>query len=279
MAATACGASAGPTADSDSSAPVVHTPHSAFPTPSHVLVVIFENKGASQVIGNPAAPYLTSLAKTGAYFAQSHGIAHPSEPNYLALFSGSAHGVHSDACPIHLHNTPNLARQLLNKHRTFTGYAESLPAAGYAGCSAGDYARKHAPWTDFGNLPKSIGQPYAKFPSDFAALPTVAFLVPNLCNDMHNCSVGTGDRWAKAHLSRYVAWARTSHSLLIVTFDEDDDTSANHIATLLVGPMVRPGTYRQSIDHYNVLRTLEQMYGLAPLGLAQRAHTLECWKR
>jgi acid phosphatase len=105
----------------------------------------------------------------------------------------------------------------------------------------------------------------------------MAFVVPNLCNDMHSCSVATGDRWARRHLAPYVAWARGNNSLLVVTFDEDDGTKANRIPTFLVGPMVRPGAYPQVIDHYNVLRTFEEMYGLAPLGEAGRARPLACW--
>jgi acid phosphatase len=172
---------------------------------------------------------------------------------------------------------PNLAAQLRAAGRTFVGYAESLPASGYQGCGSGDYARKHAPWVDFLALPRNLSQPFSRFPASFARLPTVAFVVPNLCNDMHSCSVATGDRWARAHLAPYVQWARTHASLLIVTFDEDDGSSTNHIPTFLVGPMVRPGSYRQVIDHYNVLRTLEEMYGLAPLGEAARARPLACW--
>lgn len=241
------------------------------PTPQHVVVVVFENKGAQQVIDQ--APYLSSLAKQGASFSDAHGVAHPSEPNYLALFSGSTQGLTDDSCP-HTFSGPSLGRQLLDAARTFTGYSEDLPAAGYQGCSAGDYARKHNPWVNFADLPASVNQPYSALPADFGALPTVAFVVPNLCDDMHNCPVRTGDDWARAHLAPYVSWARDHDSLLVVTFDEDEGTSGNHIATFLVGPMVRPGTSDQRIDHYSVLRTIEQMYGLPPIGDAAKAEPI-----
>lgn len=276
-ATSACGASGGLTTDPDSTAAVVSSSPARLPRPAHVLVVVFENKDSSQVVGSAAAPYLTSLARSGADYVNAHGVAHPSEPNYVALFSGSTHGLTTDACPVTFRGAANLASQLRSARRTFTGYAESLPAAGYQGCSAGDYARKHAPWVDFPDLPRDVGQPLARFPSALSSLPTVAFVMPNLCDDMHDCSVGTGDRWARAHLAGYAQWARTHDSLLIVTFDEDDGTAANHIPTFLVGPMVRPGTYRQLIDHYNVLRTIEDVYGLAPLGQARRARPLSCW--
>jgi hypothetical protein len=274
-----CGAAGGRTPDPDSSGPVVSSSSStALPRPAHVVVVIFENHAASQVIDTSSAPYLTGLAHRGAYFVHAHGVAHPSEPNYVALFSGSTHRLTSDACPVNFGRKPNLATQLAAAGRTFTGYAEGLPRAGYTGCSSGDYARKHAPWVDFAGLPAGTSRPYQAFPRRFSRLPTVAFVVPNLCHDMHDCSVSTGDQWARKHLSRYVRWALTHNSLLVVTFDEDDGTRANHIATLVVGPMVRRGRVTQLIDHDNVLRTIEDMYQLRPLGLARTAAPLRCWR-
>ena len=252
---------------SGSGAPPSSAPVPGLPTPQHVLVVVFENHGFGSVLGSPDAPYLNSLATSGTTLTDSHGVRHPSEPNYLALFSGSTQGVTSDACPLSF-TTPNLAAQLLAAGRTFTGYSEDLPAAGSTVCSAGNYARKHSPWVDFPALPASVNQPLSALPTDLAQLPTVSFVIPNLCSDMHNCSVATGDAWAKQHLASYAAWARTHDSLLVVTFDEDDDTAANHIPTVLVGPMVRPGSSGQRTDHYRVLRTIEAMYGLAPLGAA-----------
>jgi acid phosphatase len=232
-----------------------------------VLVVVFENHTLDSVLGSPDAPYLTALAATGTTLTDAHGVRHPSQPNYLALFSGSTQGVSSDSCP-HSFSTPNLGSQLLAAGHTFAGYSEGLPAAGATDCTAGEYARKHNPWVDFPALPAAVNQPLSALPTDFATLPTVSFVIPNMCSDMHDCSVATGDTWAEENLAAFVAWARTHDSLLVVTFDEDDNSSDNHIATFLVGPMVRAGTSTQRTDHYRVLRTIEAMYGLAPLGAA-----------
>jgi hypothetical protein len=240
------------------------------PTPDHVLVVIFENEDAQNIVGGSDAPYLTSLAQAGATFTDAHGETHPSEPNYLALFSGSTQGVTDDSCPVSL-SGPNLAAQLQEAGRTFVGYSEDLPSAGFTGCRAGGYARKHNPWVNFDGLPDSVNQPYSALPAEFSDLPTVAFVVPNLCNDMHDCGIATGDGWARANLADYVTWAQQHNSLLVVTFDEDNGSSANHIATVLVGPMVDSGASDQRIDHYSLLRTLEDMYGLPPLGMAADA--------
>jgi hypothetical protein len=243
------------------------------PTPDHVLVVVFENEDADAVIGAPDAPYLTSLAAAGADLTDAHGVIHPSQPNYLALFSGSTYGVRDDSCP-QTFDGPNLAGQLLEAGRTFVGYSEALPAVGSTVCRAGDYARKHNPWADFPALPDEVNQPYTALPDDYADLPTVAFVVPDLCDDMHDCGVHAGDAWASEHLDPYVDWARTHDSLLVVTFDEDSGSRENLIPTFLVGPMVVPGQSGQHTDHYTILRTIEDMYGLAPLGTAAEREPL-----
>jgi hypothetical protein len=96
-------------------------------------------------------------------------------------------------------------------------------------------------------------------------------VVPNLCNDMHDCSVATGDTWLKTHLDAYVQWAKTHNSVLITTFDENDGSSGNQIATILNGQPVKTGVYSENINHYNMLRTIEDMYGLPYAGSAASA--------
>jgi hypothetical protein len=236
------------------------------------MVVIMENTSDSTLVGSSSAPYINSLISQGASFSDSHAITHPSEPNYLALFSGSTQGVTSDACPLSFGNTANLASQVIAAGLTFTAYSENLPSAGSTVCSAGisGYARKHDPWVNFSNVPAADQQPFTAYPStNYASLPTVSFVVPNLCDDMHDCSVQTGDTWLKNNIDGYLQWARTHNSLLILTWDEDDSsTSANQILTVFVGPMVRQGTYAETIDHYNVLHTIEDMYGLSAIANA-----------
>jgi acid phosphatase len=251
------------------SAPVASTP-GAVPHPDHVLVVVFENKDDGQVIGSPDAPYLTSLAGAGANLTDAHGERHPSQPNYVALLSGSTHGVRDDSCPQDLGPVATLASQLADSGYSFVGYSEDLPAPGFTGCTSPDglYARKHNPWVDFTSTPPGANQPLSAIPGDLAALPKVAIVIPDLCHDMHDCPVSVGDSWARDHLSGYVNWAHTHNSLLVVTFDEDDGTVANHIPTVLVGPMVRPGVAPARVDHYTLLRTLEDAFGLSPLGAA-----------
>jgi phosphatidylinositol-3-phosphatase len=234
----------------------------AIPGVNRVVVVIEENHAFQQIVGSPAAPYINSLAGRGALMTDSFALTHPSQPNYLELFSGSTQGVVDDSIP-GTFNAPNLATELLAKHRSFGGFSESLPATGYLGWAApGGYVRRHNPWADFSNVPPSENLPFARFPTDFTRLPTVSYVVPNLSDDMHDGTVQQGDLWLALHLSAYVRWANSNNSLLIVTWDEDDGTYGNRIATLLVGPMVQPGRYGGFITHANVLRTIEAIYAL-----------------
>jgi phosphatidylinositol-3-phosphatase len=251
----------------------------AVPQFDHIVLVMFENKKYSSINGSSSAPYFNSLAARGAKFSQSFAITHPSQPNYVALFSGSTQGVTDDSCPINLGSKTNLASQLIGAGKTFTGYSEAMPSDGYTGCSSGTYRRKHNSWVDFSNVPASSNVRYSGFPSDFTQLPTVAFVTPDMCNDMHDCAIGTGDTWLKNHLDGYAQWAKRHNSLLIVTFDEDSGTSVNQIFTVFVGAHVKAGTYSESINHYTVLRTIEASYGLPGINnAASKSPILDVWQ-
>jgi hypothetical protein len=237
----------------------------AIPVPAHVVIVIEENHGYSQIIGSPQAPFINTLASEGALFTNSYAITHPSQPNYLALFSGSTQGVIDDSCP-HTFAAGSLESEMIAAGKRFTGYSEGLPSVGSEVCYSGLYVRKHAPWTDFSKDLPQYNQPFSDFPTSFANLPRVSVIVPNLDNDMHDGTIQQGDSWLHQHLLAYANWARSNNSLLIVTFDEDQGTVTNHIATIFVGQRVKPGKYTERINHYNLLRTIEDMYGLGHLG-------------
>jgi phosphatidylinositol-3-phosphatase len=246
------------------------------PTPAHVVIVVEENRSQTNIIGNKSAPFINQLAANGAMMTQSFAEVHPSEPNYYALFAGSTLGVKENVCPVNGGNTPNLGSELLTAGYTFVGFAESLPAVGSPACSAGKYARKHVPWASFTNIPGSHSLPFSAFPApgnpqNYATLPTVALVIPNLDDDMHDGSIAQGDAWLYQNLSQYASWAKANNSLLILTWDEDDNTPRNQIPTVFYGANVRPGAYSVPISHYNVLSTLEEMYGLPKLGYATRA--------
>jgi hypothetical protein len=255
--------------------PVQAAAAAGVPRPDHV---VFENHQQPQVIGSPSAPYINSLAQGGANFTQSFGVTHPSQPNYIAQFSGGTQGITNDSCP-HTFTANNLGRQLLDAGLSFAGYSEGLPSTGFTGCTSGRYARKHAPWVNFSNVPTSTNKPFTAFPKDFTQLPTVSYVIPDLCNDMHDCSVSTGDTWLKNNVKAYADWAKTHNSVLLVDFDEDDFTTANRIPTIFYGQPVKTGSYAERITHYSVLRTIEDMYNLTHLGAAGSATTIaDCWQ-
>lgn len=248
------------------------------PRPAHVIVLIEENRTLAQLLGNARAPYINSLFREGALFTDSYGVTHPSLPNYFALFAGATN-TNGDGCPARGISkvAPNLGSELLAAHLSFAGYSEGLPSAGFTGCWAGAYGRKHAPWVHFANLPRSTNLPFRALPP-YDALPTVSFIIPNVEDDMHDGTMARGDAWLKRHVGSLVAWAKTHDTLVILTWDEGYD-SANHIPTVFVGPMVKPGRYSERIDHFRVLRTLEDMYSLPPSGRTRAVSAITgCWR-
>lgn len=260
------------------------------PTPAHVVIVIEENHDYASIIPSAYAPYINALAadSNAALFTQSYGLTHPSQPNYIMLFSGSNQGVVDDNLPAGLpFTTANLGASLINAGKTFIGYSEDLPSVGYNGTSSGAYARKHNPWVNWqssptNGLPTTTNVPLTSYPVQFDSLPTISFVIPNQNNDMHNGSdptrITTGDTWLQNHLNGYVQWAKTHNSLLILTFDEGTTSGSNRIVTLFIGAMVRHGQYNETITHYTVLRTLEDMYGLPHAGGSVTAVPIvDCW--
>ncbi|TKB32772.1 MAG: acid phosphatase [Nitrospira sp.] len=260
---------------------------SPLPRPDHIVLVIEENHSYSQIIGSSDAPYINELAAQGALFTQSFGATYPSQPNYLSLFSGSTQGITDNSCP-QTFTTANLGHAVLSAGLTFVGYSEDLPESGSLICSIGLYARKHNPWVNWqdspsNGLPATVNLPMTSFPTDYATLPTVSIVVPNQVNDMHHGknpeAIQNGDRWLQENLKAYVQWAKQHNSLLIVTWDEDNKTENNRIVTLFIGPMVQAGRYDQKISHHNVLRTIEDLYGLSHSGAsADAAPISKIWK-
>jgi acid phosphatase len=249
--------------------PNAGAPAGTLPRPAHVIIIVEENKANSTIIGNPHAPYLNQLAKSGASFPNASGVAHPSQPNYLALFTGRIN-LDADTCPEQSvpPSQPSLGGALIEARLSFAGFAEGLPRIGFTGCSSGDaegYARKHAPWVNFADVPSSANLPFAALPN-LDRLPTVAFIIPNLAHDMHTGSIAAGDAWLRRYVAPVIDWARAHDSIVIITWDESDTLYGNSIPLIIVGAGVKPGTYDEAVDHYRILRTVEDFYGLPHLG-------------
>jgi phosphatidylinositol-3-phosphatase len=249
--------------------------------PSHVFVVIFENEAADAALG-PEAPYLASLAARYGNATNYTATTHPSQPNYLELFSGSTQGVTDDKS--HELTGPSLADQLDGAGFTWRLYAENFPGTCFTGAGSldgadgkGDYRRKHNPAISFtaisGNPARCAN--ITDFSQFDPAASDVAFIIPNLCHDMHDCPIAAGDAWARRFLAPLIASPAMRDGVLFVTWDEAHGDSANHIATIVVSPrLAAPVTSARPYGHASLLRTIEELYGLPCLADACRTEPM-----
>ena len=260
------------------------TPHSS-PKPAphtasiaHIFIIMEENKPISHIIGNTDAPYSNSLAKHYALASNYYGVAHPSLPNYLALTSGSTDGIASDCNPPSagcIRTVRNIADEIATSGRTWKEYAESMPTPCYD-YNAGEYVTKHNPFVYYSDIINNVARckahvvPFSQLRGDLSSVrttPDFAFITPNLCNDMHDCSIATGDHWLARNVPMILDSKAftTQNSLLIITWDEGD-SSTNHIAAILTGSAVKQGyTSAARYTHYSLLHTIEDQWGLPPL--------------
>jgi phosphatidylinositol-3-phosphatase len=250
------------------------------PTFDHVLVVVLENKSQSSLLGNADAPNFNALANRYAVLSHYGGVAHPSLPNYLALVSGSTHGIQTD-CTSCVVSARNLADSLERAHLSWKTYAEGLPRPGFTGGSAGLYAKKHVPFLYFKNVLTKVSRlrrvvPLRQLSRDLAArrLPAFSLIVPDLCHDMHDCSIEVGDAWLGGFLKPLLRNPRLANSAIFVITDEPphDVQPEAPVPALALGPLVLPHTtYSRSTSHYGLLRTIEDAWGLPRLGRSAQA--------
>ena len=256
---------------------------------THVVVVVFENHEASSIAGNSDAPTFAGLARRYATLTAYDGLTHPSLPNYLALVSGSTHGISSD-CGDCVVRARNLADTLAAAGKTWKTYAEDLPYPGFTGASSVRYAKKHDPFLYFHDVASSRARrnrvvPLTRLGRDLAArrLPDFSLVIPNLCNDMHDCSVGTGDAWLKEHIVPLVRSPELRGGVVFVVFDEgtSDTGGGGRVEALALGSTVRRGSrFTRATNHYGLLRTIEDSWRLPRLGLSRMGTPIGgIWKR
>jgi phospholipase C len=245
----------------------------AVPNFKHVIVIVFENKDEHLVIGSRAAPTFNAMARRYVRFTNYRGVSHPSLPNYIAMVSGGTQGITSD-CTDCVVDAPNLADSLDHAGKSWKTYAESLPSPGFTGAWAGRYAKKHDPFVYFRDIASSPGRrkrvvPFSRLAPDLRknALPDFALIVPDMCDSTHDCPVRTGDRWLARVLPPLL---KLPNTLVFVTFDEG--LVGNHIPALALGTAVRKGArITTPTDHYSLLRTIEDAWGLPLLGNSAKA--------
>jgi phosphatidylinositol-3-phosphatase len=248
---------------------------------SRVIVVVMENKEYGSIIGNSNAPYINSLADDYSLATQFYGVTHPSLPDYLAVTGGSTFGITSNCTDCHV-NAPNITTQLEHAGISWKAYIEGLPAPCSNVAEAGDYSKKHNPfmyYDDIVNDPTRCKKvvPLTQLDADRrnGKLPQFVWVTPDMCHDMHDCTVKAGDEW----LSRFVPpLLRTlgSRGVLFLTFDEGASdagccryAAGGHIATVVAGPAARSRTKSStSYSLYSLLRVVENSWRLGLLGRA-----------
>ncbi len=238
-----------------------------------------ENRGYAATLGTCNADrYFCSLAASYASFTNSHGVSHPSMPNYYAFISGSTQGCTSDGCASF--SAPSLGSQLDAARLPWTAYMESMPFA----CdksNADGYVVKHDPFVQ-STATADCASHVVPYPGsrglvaalDRASAPDFVWITPNLADDMHDGSVAQGDAWLRANLEPVLAsaWFRDYKSTVIITMDEGDTGSTNQIPTVVVSSRAAGiGGVSLSINHYALLRAIESVFGLGYLGKAASA--------
>lgn len=265
-------------------------PSSSPPTFAHVFLVIEENHSFSDVIGNSSMPYLNSLASAYGLATQYYADAHPSLPNYFMLTVGAGTSITGSAGDAYagVVTQDNVVRALTAAGKTWKCYAESLPSVGYLGGDSGAYLQHHVPFVYFSDVQNSPAQasnvvPFAQLAADMAnnSLPDYAFIVPNVNDDAHNCPAGlstctsnqmlaAADQWLSTNISPLLTSTSFQNSLLIITFDEAEDTDTEHggghVPAVIVSPVAKAGYQSTTLyQHESTLRLMMEGLGVTDL--------------
>jgi acid phosphatase len=258
IAAAACG---------DSSAPSI-----TVPSHGHVFIVVEENTNYASVVGTGAMPYLDTLIGRYALATQYYGNTHPSIGNYFMLTVGQV--VTNDNSYTDTVRLDNVVRRLLAAGKTWKSYAEDLPSVGYTGAGSGLYVRRHNPLSYLSDVTDNPSQkqrlvPFTQFAADLAGdtLPNYSFIVPNLCNDGHDCPLGTADTWLRSNIRPLIESPRFQQDgLLIIVFDEaasDNVYGGGQVAWVMVGAKVKPGYQSTRIyQHQSTMRLMMRALGV-----------------
>lgn len=240
----------------------------------HIVIITMENKSYDEIVGNKSAPYINSLIHLYSFADNYFAVSHPSLPNYLALIGGSTFGITNDCIDCHV-SSNNLVDQLEQAHKTWKAYMESMPYPCFIG-SNNLYAQRHNPFIYFDNIRNNKNRcenivPYTSLQSDFQSInttPNFVWITPNVCSDMHDCSVATGDKWLSEQVSQILkspAFLKQK-SLLVITWDEGEGSASNRVPTLLIGNSVRQGFISHTAyTHYSLLRTIENVWNIPSL--------------
>ena len=272
---SACGAASRPLPIQRDPSPTARLPGG---TPARVAMIVMENHEYGDIIGSGSAPYINSLANRYGLATGMYAITHPSLPNYLALTGGGTFGISTDCtdCAV---AAVSVVDQLEQAHLSWRAYIQDLPRPCFTGASAGNYAKKHDPFAYYTRVTDDRARcanivPLARLGADERdrIMPRFTWITPNLCNDMHDCPVSTGDRFL-AGLVPPLLRTLGPRGLLFLTWDEGSSdagccrlASGGHIVTILAGAGARAhARLATPTDHYSVLQTIEDVLGLKRL--------------
>ncbi|MEO5780326.1 MULTISPECIES: alkaline phosphatase family protein [Arthrobacter] len=242
----------------------------------HVVIIVLENKSASEVLAGAQSPYFSRLAQDYALAANYQAIMRPSLPNYIAMTAGTNAGITSNCKPKDCsRDVRSIADSIQDSGRTWKMYAEGMREPCLAE-NSGKYAVKHNPFMYYRSVTADKAScagrvvPYTMLDQDLmsaAGLPDYAFISPDMCNGTHDCPIRTGDDWLAREVPKILGSPSftTRNSLLVVTWDEGGKND-NRVATVFAGPAARNGyTSQTAYTHYSLLRTIEDAWGLPPL--------------
>lgn len=273
-----------------SARPTSQAPSSISPIPGfdHIFVLVLENRSFTDVIGSPHMPRLNGLAKENTLLTQYTGIGHPSLPNYIAMISGDTQGIDKD-CKDCFVNAEMLADRLEAAGRNWKTYQEDMPEPCFLG-NAGKYVQKHNPFVYFDSI-RLDSQRCAEnvvaltaLDADLASgsLPDFGLIVPNMCNNGHDCASAVADEWIGGMVDtlRQSPAVQQTRYLIVVTYDESASPkgvsgfvrrmtgqATERIATVLISSDVQTGFEDATpYNHYSLLKTILLAWDLPPLG-------------
>jgi phospholipase C len=246
-----------------------------------IFIIMLENELESAVLQDD---YMRGLQGRGARLSDYHGVTHPSQPNYFATVAGLPL-VTSDECQDI--EATSIVDLLEAKGITWRAYMEDLPEDDKAVCITADrlYFRKHNPFVSLNgvrNVPARLANVVnagrLRDDIDAGALPQLCWYTPNIQNDGHSPPNSTPaarwngvtflSGWLRGFLEPLLVDPKFREgTLVVVTFDESIPYEDNHVYTTLLGAMVEAGSVEADrYDHYSLLRTVEENFGLGTLG-------------
>ena len=244
-----------------------------------LLVFVVENHSLDQM--RAAMPYTAAMGKEFAVATNYQAVTHPSLPNYLAMTGGSTFGVTDDAPPSsHTTDQPSVFGQALSAGKTAKVYAEGMPG-NCATEDSGEYVVKHNPWPYYLSERSSCARydvPVSELSKDAAngRLPNAGMVIPDLCNDAHDCDLSVADRWLRTQIEAVMSgpdW-RTGHLAIVVTADEDDHQQNNLVLTTVAHPSMHGAVVTTPLTHYSLARLYSEILVAEPLGEAAAAPSM-----